>query len=179
MVNAPFAAGVFCTTPRLTSFAVELMPEFATCPYVPLLHPEFPVARSDPLLIPVMVNVRVGSTVARTVTDSIIPIPTVAVSLLDVVVSLASIRTLYEVAVHVSGDPVHNVDELCVGFMMRGAWVVHDDEEAAVHPMKIFTTEVGAIVIPPVKVITIVPLVPEVGFVTTAVVFEEMSTASS
>ena len=124
LVSVPL--GVLLTLPKFTSVAVDAIPLFVVST---ALQPAFEVLQALPLVIPLIEKVRDGSIVARTVTDSTVTIERSLSSPETVVPELSRSFTL---TLQMSAVPAEAV---FVGFIIRGACVVHAPLDWAVHPM--------------------------------------------
>ena len=143
------ADGTLARLPSPTSVAVEVIPVFvvSTC-----RHPVvFPVLTACPSVTPLMINVRLGSIVARTVTDSIVPIAIVELSIGLLLASVEATPIL-----QISAPAA--VEFVFVGFIRVGTCVVHADPVIAEQPINTVITVPAGCIAPVTKVIVGIPL---------------------
>ena len=156
LTRAPVAVGVLPSVPRSMTVAVEAFPAFVvSSPVQPVV---LPVLTATLFAMPAIEKVSVGSTDARTWTDSMVPIFIREVSKSVLLVTSRVVMFI----VHVSAVPAAAV---FVGLMMVGIWVLHAAPVAEEQPKRIVTVVLAAIVVVPVKAIWIVGEVPAVGLV--------------
>jgi len=142
------APGTLARLPSPTSVAVEAIPVFVSSTWPQPVFPEFTAALSP---TPEMINVRLGSIDARTVTDSTVPIAIVELSSGLLLPSVEEIPTLQTSAVPDAA--------VLVGFMRVGICVVQEDPVIAEHPINTDIAVPTGWLAPVVSVIVGIPLV--------------------
>jgi len=131
----------------------------------------FPVLTSKASSMPAIVKESTGSIRAETLTDSI-----VAILVLPVSMSIEALSCVASVISHLSDVPDGAV---FVGFKTIGAASEHLLLVSVLHPINISITLFAAIEVEELRVIVIVGEVPVEGLAVVTVVLEDMSASSS